>query len=333
MSNLLSGLWSGSVPRLERRKSLDKGMFRVEDLEPRLVLSRGTLVPTEPVAAALASVEPAMASPPVDASARTVTFDVPSGARKANLVIDIKQWQGTWNVTTDIPFLGNGTIQIRQLSATKFETTTTGMSGNQFYAVKAHSATQLHFKIKGTDFEGKPRVVGFLVNLNQTTLNSFQGIAKVVGGNHPHSISAMLQAGTAPTTSDVQPSFFAPDTDTKPGTYVLRLAVVNLGQAAIPATGAKVVLTLTGNIAAADVFIPNAEVFSSVTTTQPVAGQVVVTCILNGMTARDNAVAVLIVSLDVSAPFSAVATASDNNGAMGPVIPTVSTPVLNVTLK
>lgn len=334
MSNWWKALQPGLSRRSDRRRPLVNSPSRVEDLEARVVLSRGTLIANGAEVPALVAVESGADAVPPDGPARSSQFDVPEGARKKNPVIDIKQWQGTWNVTTDIPFLGNGTIQIRQLSATKFEATTTGMSGNQFYAVKTQGGgAQLHFKIKGTDFEGKPRVVGFLVDLNLTTLNSFQGIAKVVGGSHPHSISATLQGGTAPTTSDVQPSFFNPDTETKPGAYVLRLIAINYGQAAVPADGVKVVLTLTGNFVPGDVLLSNTEAFSSVTTTQPVAGQIVVTCIMKGLISKDSAGVVLVVGLDVNAPFSAVATVSDNNGAMGPVIPTVTTPVLNVTIK
>ncbi len=337
MPNLLAGWWSGVTPRVVRRKSVFKAICQVENLEARVVLSRGTGFQTVPDAAALVAVEPQMESPPVDASVRSAIFHVPSNARKSN-VIDIKQWQGTWNVTTDIPFLGNGTLQIRQLAATKFEATTTGMSGNQFFALKATGDSGLHFKIKGTDFEGKPRVAGFQVELNTTTLKSFQGIAKVVGGNHPHSISATLQNGTAPVDAEVRLAFFAPTTTAKSeSSYDFTLILGSLGQAAIPDGGVHVLITFTGQFGISDFErfedIGRQRGFSSVTPSINGQGQLVLTCVSEGLVSKNTASALGRISLKVHSSFSFSATLVDPNGGTAPNFPLVTSPVVNVEVN
>lgn len=320
MPNLFARDWDRVAPRLQRRKHLGRPISQIEQLEPRVVLTRGAGMSAgiDSEVTALVAIDPASEPAPEATNARSATFDSPAGARKKENVVDIKQWQGTWNVTTDIPFLGGGTMQIRQLSDTKFEVTTTGLQGNQFYAVKTlEGGAQLKFKIKGTDFEGKPRVVGFLVNLDLTTFTSFSGLARVVGGGHDHSISGTLQNGTAPTTAKVEAYFFKAATNAKlkdgVATYKVDVGVINLGLAPIRNEGLKLTVTFSGDFELADLVEAFKFQFNTATPSITAPGQLTVTFTSVALYSRANAGALTIITIKARSNFTITVTASDNN--------------------
>lgn len=328
MSNLTSPWWPQLFTRSLRRKSAVCPVTEVEQLERRQVLTRGAMLSPAGDAAALI-VDDAVAAGPVASAGRSLKSDAPHGARKVE-VIDIKQWQGTWNVSTDIPFLGSGVLTIQQLSPKKFETTNTGMGGNQFYAFKANGDDTLHFKIKGTDLAGKPKLVGFQVTLDQLSLSSFSGIAKVSGGDQ-HSISAVRQQGTGPSSSEIAIKFGKQKEEVKQGEFHLIFIVANLGTAPIPEGGVRVQVLVTGQNVSQSTYQSSSGLVSAVASS-PGEGQLLVTCTVRALTSSTDNFALGDIELDVLSDLQITVTALDADGSTLPSIAQVSESV-SVTVK
>ena len=311
-----------SRPRRRKGYLISRG-FEMENLEPRVVLSAENAgAGAVDVAAVFDSTE---AAPPLIRN-----FSAP---RKT--VIDIKQWQGTWNVTTDVPFLGNGSVQITQTGGRTFQATTTGLNGTTLTGFKATGDDRLAFSARARDLAGNPKKVTFSVTLDTSSFASFSGPIKVSGENDHHSVSASKVSNTGPSTADVQVALSGPSSVKNGGNYSFLVGVQNLGPAPLPTELVQVFIYFETSTALFDAggleLLSTQNVgrhgFSTVTPGETGFGDLVLLCKAEQLVSASSSTALLKVTLDlpfiVSAPggvvsFDFVAVLADGNSTIPP---------------
>lgn len=155
----------------------------------------------------------------------------------------VKPWQGTWNLSTDVPFMADGTITINQTSNTPKGTTAmvTGLSGATVRKIKVVGDVVLALQLSVFNSISERTVKVTTALVHTSDLLHFQGDAKVQGGGaHEHTFLGERVSG--PGSAMVDLTAYAIDSDVRgdrvvPGTATFQLT--NLGEAGIPQGGSQ----------------------------------------------------------------------------------------------